>query len=374
MPRLASNIVEHGEGQPHEVAESDVNLAKSWSSIRENYNSIGWNEEFPETLTELHISNPESLIAYRSEQLTHALVTEHDLQELIEDISLLTRIAEANNIEIGTESPLYRVILQMSKIPNNRFEHLRYPEIYILADTSERASKLIPEAEENTETYILRGRLVDMANRAYDFLDFGGDEYEPEYYEDEEEYRYFNPHSYLTLSGEESHYNNTNTAYEGENNFLTRYNIDKSDPGNTYFKSCGIFVTVGESQIAKIDFTPFNATSPGEVDPRVAMAMAYRGMKNFLHAFEQHQLGNVHLIALSGTTNPTMAQFASRFGFRVEVGGSWLSRDEMKAQKIDLDKRLSCNVIGTIEDIRRELAKFEAKGIGERLVKGISKN
>jgi len=360
------------------TVETGQSIPEIWASMRERYNPISWCEEFPRTTIELHIPNPEKLIDYGSEQLVLALRTAQDLQELVWDISLLTSISEANNIEIRPGSPLYRVVLKMSRIPNNKFEHLQYPEIYILAETAERAAKLLPEAEEGTESHILKGRLLDLADKANEFVrpvmsTDGDHDYEDEL-EDGEGPHYFSPHSFVTFPGEERHYNNTYIVYDGENPLFPKYNIGKDDKGNTYFKSCGIFVLVEQSTLANMEFTPFDAHSPDEIDPRIAVAMAYRGMKNFLHAIEQHQLGNDNLTTLSGTTNPTMALFASRFGFKIGVDGEWLSKEEIKARGVELDNRPSYWVVGRIEDIRRELERFEQEGFGEKLVRYFNKN
>lgn len=360
------------------IPESYLKLEERWSSLMSRYDPIFWDENFPETTIELHIPNPENLIKYRSEQLTQVLETEYDLQELIMDISLLTRISEANNIKIETESPLYRVVLEMSNIPNNEFEHLQFHEIFVLADTSKRALNLLPETEENTE---LRDMLADLTNRSYNFLR----EYHAGAYHEDRKKEVgpdFYPDNYILIPGEESHYNNTNLVYQGEHALLTKYNIYTSETETTYFKSCGIIVMVEPQNIvtqqdigtdtATIDFTPFNSTDPGEVEPIVAITMAYRGMKNFLHAFEEQQLGNNNLVALSGHTNPTMAKFASRFGFRVKVGKDWLDIKDIKNLKTNPDDFF--HVKGNIEDIRRALEEFEKKGFGEKIVKDFGKN
>lgn len=343
---------------------------EKWSSMMERYDPIGWDENSPGTTMDLHIPEPESLIKYRSDQLTQVLKTEQDLQENIRDISLLTRIAEANNIEINTKSPLYKVISQMSKIPSSEFEDLQYPEIFLLAETSQRAANLLLGREMHIEARNLRGDLVDLANRAYDFLS-------PVEYDYEELCTYFDPYHIDVYTGEEELYNHTNTSYEDDEitppPSLTKYNIATDDSGNTCFKSCGLFVKAGHSETASIDFTPFNAVSSEEINPTTAMAMAFMGMENFLHALEEQQLDGNNLTSLAGWTNPTMAQFASRFGFKVQTNGIFLSREEIKAGKIDLFKNSNCYVKGLIKDIREEVEKFKRDGFDRKLIARFNK-
>ena len=338
------------------------------------YDPIGWSDEYPETTIDLHIPEPESLIEYQSDQLTKVLETTQDLQKNIRDISLLARIAEANNIGISTESPLYKVISQMSKIPpDSGFEHLQYPEIFVLSETSQRAAKLLLGGETHTEVHNLKNKLVDLANRADNFLR-PREEDEYDYEEpDDEECTYFNPYRLDVCTGEERLYNHTNTSNDDVPLLLTKYNIAE-DEELTYFKSCGMFIEDEQSTSASIDFTPFNAVDPGEIDPTVAMAMAFMGMKNFLYALEKYQIGNNKLISLHGQTNYTMALFASRFGFDVWVDNMLLTKDEIKAKKDSLSKEETYWVAGSIDNIKRELEIFEKEGFAEKLIKRASRS
>ena len=342
----------------------DKVLEERWMSIVRQYDSIDWNENYPKTVTKLHIPDPESLIEYRSEQLTHISDIEHELlnYKYIDDVSLLTMIAKANDIKIDAKSSLYKVISQMSKIPEDKLRRLQYPKMLTLTETSQRAANLLLQKGLDIETYALISNLVDLVDKAGNLLIAIG------------ECPYFDPRWFELYRGEEGRYNHANTIYKNENELFTKYNIDIDEEERvSYFKSCGIFVEAGQSDTASIDFTPLNALEPGMINPKLAIVMAYRGVKNFLHALEKQQLGNNDLTRLYGRTNPTMARFASRFGFTILLNGKWLNRDEIKAEKIDLDEKKSCWVMGSITVIEKELEKFEEKGFGEKLVKSFSK-
>lgn len=367
MPQGNNSIV-HNEGLTPQAAvnERELELGKVWASIKESYDqregfwseNTEWLKNFP---------NIEEVIEFKSKQIAETLESERDLNSVLDDIGLLTRMAVENNIVIGYGSPFYRAVLSMSTIPNSELENMTYVDTFALAEILNAASNLLPESEDSSEVNILRGKLIDLAGTAYYHL----------YSDDDDDADYskgFNERSCQVNFGEEHKYNHKYSGFPGEPEVLTKYNLFETQDGSTFFKSCGLFIEVGNAEFAEIDFTPFNAVNPGEVAPRTALAMAYRGMRNFLHALENQEIKNNNLSGLYGVTNPTMALFASRFGFRIRIGDVYLDKDQISSQNADLGQQSGYEVFGTLDDIRRELEKFEESGLGKRLVKSYSRD
>ncbi|MBW6441455.1 hypothetical protein K0B04_00920 [Patescibacteria group bacterium] len=372
----------------HVESDSD-RLDSDWENLFNQY----YSDEPHDNHSVLRmVQNPKELIEHKSREIMIDHISTRDITNYLQDISLIINLAEKRNVQIFEDSHPYRIIQHMSDIPFDKIEDMLFYDAWLLSETLKISSNLLPEAGFNPRTVNLNEKLLTLSDRILDYLgnpdDFGYYDIDPE----EEEYnRYidttnesfsFKPTSWMITDGEDEYYNHTNVVFDGEANYLSKYNIygyeDPSEYYNTiYFKSCGIFIEIPpDCSTCYVDFTPQGYTQPGEVSDKEAIAMAYRGMKNYFHALDNGELGNAHHTHLEGKTNATMARFASRFGFKIKLydesinDNRFVDINYLKENKTSLDDEDIYEVIGEISDIRKALNNFDEQGYGKKIVMG----
>lgn len=334
-----------------------VKIETEWKKMFDMYDPIAWDSNIPETILDLKIENPKEMINHALSLASEQLESDGDAKIYTTAVSLTIRIANENYFQISDFPSLSKILTKLCDKYEDSYKNLDYSVIYILLESAEMALEMFSD-EDPDDISILKRRLIDLSGKCSTYLRNPDEVDEEDAYVEKPEN--FDPHDWGYINGEEEYYNHTNKSIDTANDSYKKYNISEYTNENCIcFKSSGLFIKVYSDGNCKVDFTPYNSTSAGDINRVLAMRMLYKGITNFFYAIKNDEIkvDDKSNLRLSGSTNKIMAQFAVMFGFKAGIGGEMLSADEIKDRMIKMDDDYYW-VSGDIQDIESAIDKI----------------